>query len=178
MKKLIGIVTLSSVLLLAGCSETGSTVDSKDRAQQEKLLQESQRQTGMPDIHNFFEKKMLKKVLELRDNPQLTTYIYTQNRDGQFVYVGRAIGFGIPYSTQYTNPQKRIGDGIDGEIATIPQADPNGLFSAEGQNATWIMMVNEETNEPEIIYAEPDMVVTQNKLPKRLVAPWSLPKNY
>jgi hypothetical protein len=177
MKKIFGVVILSGILLLTGCTETTS-VDSKEKQQQEKMLQEASRQTGLPNITNFFEKKMLKKVLELRDNPQLTTYAYTQNMDGKFVYLGRCIGYGIPYSTQYTNPDKRIGDGVDGEIATIPQADPNGLFSSEGTSATWLMLINEDTNEPEIVYAEPNMVVTQNKLPKRLVTEWSLPKNY
>jgi hypothetical protein len=178
MKKLFGAVVVSGVLLLAGCSEVSTSVDNQNKVQQEKMLEEANRQTGLPNISNFFEKKMLKKVLELRDNPQLTTYAYTQNMDGKLVYLGRCIGYGIPYDTQYTNPDKRIGDGIDGEIATIPQADPNGLFSGSGTSATWLMLVNEETNEPEIVYAEPNMLVTQNKMPKRLVEAWSLPKNY
>ena len=40
------------------------------------------------------------------------------------------MGFGLPYSVQYTNPQKLVnadfGQGF-GDIA-IPQADSNGLF--------------------------------------------------
>jgi hypothetical protein len=39
-------------------------------------------------------------------------------------------------------------------------------------------MVDENTGEQSIVYAEPNMVVTQTKLPKRLVEEWSLPSNY
>lgn len=177
MKKMLLIVSLM-VFSLVGCVSEAPSSDKVQEKQQEKILQEGTRQIGMPNVTNFFERKMMKKIIELRDNPQLTTYVYNVNRDGQYVFIGRAIGFGLPYSTQFTNPEKRIGDGVEGEIATLPQADPNGLFSSDSTAATWIMLVNEETNEPEIIYAEPEMVVTQTKLPKRLVAEWSLPKNY
>jgi hypothetical protein len=177
MKKLMGLVLLIGLmgLILFGCSGMDDS-DSTQRNQQEKILKEATKQTGMPNVTHFFEKKMLKKVIELRDNPQLTTYAYTQNMDGRFVYLGRCIGFGIPYSTQYTNPEKI--DGNSSSYVTIPQADPNGLFSPSSTSATWLMLVNEDTNESEIIYAEPNTVVTQTKLPKRLVAEWSLSKDY
>ena len=31
---------------------------------------------------------------------------------------------------------------------TMPQAEPNGLFSPVGLSATWLMMIDPETNEP------------------------------
>lgn len=185
MKKiLVGILLVGTLVSTVGCgSVEGEVGTEKDlNNQQKQVLEESNRQAGMPNIKNFFEKKMAKDIWELRDNPDLTTYAYMQNMNGKFVYLGRCVGYGLPYTTQYTNPQK-MGTVDGGEAGaenpyTIPQADPNGLYSSETTNATWLMLINEDTNEREMMYSEPSMVVTQSKLPKRLVESWSLPSNY
>lgn len=183
-KALIGILVAGTLLGTVGCSEVSDTIGSEKEInnQQKQLLEESNRQVGMPNIENNFEKKMAKDIWELRDNPDLTTYAYTQNMDGKYVYLGRCVGYGLPYTTQYTNPQSFVdgdfdlGEGYGGVV--LPQADPNGLYSSETTNATWLILINEDTNEREIIYSEPSIVVTQSKLPKRLVESWSLPSNY
>ena len=170
-KSIIGLLLIGTMMVgsLVGCTDS---VDTKDRQAQEQLLQQANDQVGLPNITNFYEKKLAKKVLELRDDSKLITYAYTTNMNGKYVYLGKCIGFGLPYSTQYTNPEKRDNGG------TLPQADPNGLFSADGTSATWLVMVDENTGEQSIVYAEPNMIVTQTKLPKRLVEEWSLPSNY
>jgi hypothetical protein len=90
---LIGTLSLSCLGLM-GCE---NSVDTKDRQAQEQLLQQANDQTGLPNITNFFEKKMLKHVLELRDDSKLVCYAYTQNKaTGKFVYIGQCVGFGIP----------------------------------------------------------------------------------
>lgn len=187
MKKILMGLFIAAVMLTAvGCSDEGSApvsgTEKEMNKQQSQILEESNRQIGMPNIKNHFEKKMAKDIWELRDNPDLVTYAYTQNLDGKYVYLGRCVGYGLPYTTQFTSPEKV--DTVDGgdygalNPYTLPQADPNGLYSSETTNATWLMLINEETNEREIIYSEPSIVVTQTKLPKRLVAEWSLPSNY
>ena len=123
-KSLIALLALSLALFATGCDEVNS--DDVQRAQQEELSQQANSTVGMPTVKNFFEKKMARDIIELRDNPKLVTYAYTQNLDGKFVYIGQAIGFGLPYSTQYTNPQKADWNGYGSW--TLPQADPNGLF--------------------------------------------------
>lgn len=160
----VGILTLG----LVGCSSS----DTVQQQQQEKILQEATKKTGMPNVHYFSEKELMKYIIEKRDQPKLTTYVYNQTMDGHYVYLGRAVGYGLPYTTQYTNPEKVTEGGHE-----IPQADPNGLFSGDSE-ATWIMLVNEQTNEPDVIYMEPSTVVSPYKLPKRLITPWSLPDNY
>ena len=71
----------------------------------------------MPAIKNFRERKILKDILELRDQEGLVTYSYLENMvpqiqpgrtalGGKLTYFGETIGYGIPYATQYTNPQK------------------------------------------------------------------------
>lgn len=171
-KRAFGLVL---VMLLLGGVFAGCEIDStsQERMNQEDLMREAGNQVGMPNISNFFEKKLAKKIFELRDDSNLITYAYTQNMDGKYVYLGTCIGYGLPYSTQYTNPEKYEHSGV-----TLPQADPNGLYSSDGLSATWLVLLDEETGEQSIIYAEPEIVVTQNKLPRRLVEEWSLPANY
>ena len=172
-KSIIGLLLIGTMMVgslgLVGCERSS---DSESRNQQEQLLQQANDQVGLPNITNFYEKKLAKKVLELRDDSKLITYAYTTNMNGKYVYLGKCMGYGLPYSTQYTNPEKRENG------YTIPQADPNALFSASGTSATWLVMVDENTGEQSIVYAEPNMVVTQTKLPKRLIETWSLPDNY
>lgn len=173
-KRIVGVGLVITLLIgvFIGCDEV---VDStrQERRNQEELMKEVGNQVGMPNISNFYEKKLAKKIFELRDDSNLITYAYTQNMDGKYVYLGTCMGYGLPYSTQYTNPEKYEINGT-----TLPQADPNGLYSSDGLSATWLVLVDEETGEQSIIYAEPEIVVTQNKLPKRLVEEWSLPGNY
>ena len=169
---LIGTLTLGS---LVSCDMPRDS-DKETKNQQEQLLQQANDQVGMPNITNFYEKKLAKKVLELRDDSKLITYAYTTNMNGKYVYLGKCMGYGLPYSTQYTNPQKQVSN--YSEATALPQADPNGLFSADGTSATWLVMVDEKTGEQSVVYAEPNMIVTQTKLPRRLVEEWSLPDNY
>lgn len=166
---LIGILSIGTFV---GCDEMESSTG-KEKRQQEEIMKEVGNQVGMPNITNFYEKKLAKKVFELRDDSKLITYAYTQNMDGKYVYLGKCVGYGLPYSTQYSNPEKYEVNG-----ATLPQADPNGLYSSDGLSATWLVILDEETGEQSIIYAEPEIVVSQTKLPKRLIAEWSLPKEY
>lgn len=170
MKKLLIIfIALMLSLSVVACD----SVDDEQERQTEQLMTEAQKQIGMPNIKNFAERKMLKEVLEKADDPNLITYLYTTNLEGKLVYQGRGIGFGIPYSVQFTNPERYEYQG-----ATLPQADPSGLFKPDGLSATWYMMIDEETGESYVEYFEPEIIVKQQKAPRRLCAEWSLPDSY
>lgn len=168
---IFAMVLIFSIMIMSGC--TWDNTDSIQRAQQEAMLTQQNAEVGLPNISNWNEKKMFKRVLEMRDKTDLITYVYTQNMEGKYVYEGQAIGFPIPYSTQYTNPEKSSGNGY-----ALPQADPNGLFMPSSANATWIQMVNEETGNPEIAYFETNLIVSQSKKPARLCVAESLPVGY
>lgn len=187
MKKIIGLfIIFTMIVMLAGCDYNTapvSNVDEQQQAQQEQMLANQNNEIGMPDVHNNTEKKMAKMIYELRDNPELICYAYTKNEmSGKYIYEGRCMGFGLPYATQYSNPEKfgTVDGGEYGAINpyTMPQAEPNGLFMPNSAAATWIMMINEETGKVEVQYYEPNIVVTQTKKPSRLCETWSLPENY
>lgn len=153
------LVCILAVLL--GCGQ--ETADDRDRKVQEKIQSEGTAVVGMPAIKNFREKRLLKEILELRDQEGLTTYTYVfSEQTGRLIFVGESIGYGIPASMQFTNPQKI--DGYGGHIVTLPQADPNGLFSPASAEGTWVMMLDKKSGKTLPVYFEPRIVVSPFKL--------------
>ncbi len=153
-------------LMLTGCDQSS---DAKQQAEQEKLLQEGTAQTGMPAITNFRERKMLKDIIELRDQGGLVTYTYIiAENTGKLRYLGETIGYGIPYATQYTNPMKYVNHG-SGPI-TIPQADPNGLFSPDAAEGTWVLLKDPNSTKVMPVYIEPRIIVSPFKLSDNLLS--------
>lgn len=147
-----------SVLCLGnyGCESS----DSRQQRQQEVLLQEGTSQIGMPAIKNFRERKLLKDILEMRDQDGLVTYTYVFNElNGKLIFLGESVGYGIPYATQFTNPQKISSGGH-----VISQADPNGLFSPPSAEGTWILLKDPNGNKVLPVYVEPRVVVSPFKL--------------
>lgn len=140
-----------------GCNESS---DDQQSSQQEQILWEATAQTGMPAMKNFRERKLLKDIIEMRDQYGLTTYTYLfAEVTGKLIFLGETIGYGLPYATQYTNPQKYITEGT-----TIPQADPNGLFSPQSAEGTWIIMKDPNGKETKPVYVEPRIIVSPFRL--------------
>lgn len=165
------LVLVMSLTVLCGCTTTSRQ---EEEMYQEDLMQQANDEIGMPHITEFYEKKLAKEIFELRDDSSLICYAYTRSEmTGKYVYLGRCMGYGLPYSTQYTCPETYEYNG-----ATLPQSDPNGLYSPDGLSATWLWMIDEETGEPSIMYAEPEIIVRQTKLPVRLCEDWSLTPDY
>ena len=146
-------------LTASDCEWTGGkTSDDTQRIEQEKILNEGTRETGQPNITNFREKKLLKQIYEMRDQENLVTYSYIQSEySGKLIYIGKSIGYPIPCATQYTNPLK-VEDPQWHDSAVIAQADPNGLFSPQSANGTWVMLINSVDNKPRVTYWECNVI--------------------
>ncbi len=150
-----------------GCDGPQPTSDTIQRSQQETSLKELTAQTGMPAIKNGRERKLLKEILELRDQDGLVTYTYTfAEMNGKLTFLCNSIGYGIPYATQYTNPQKFEWSGTNVGTVVLPQADPNGLFSPASADGTWVMMLDPNTKAVRPVYIEPRIIVSPFKLPQ------------
>ena len=161
MKTIASVSLLAALgLTLTGCIEESS--DTKQREQQERILQEGTAQTGMPAIKNFRERKLLKQIIEMRDQDGLVTYTYTvPETTGRPVFLCNSIGYGLPAATQYTNPEKYVGT----TGATLPQADPNGLFSPSSAEGTWVMCTDPNgSGKTRPVYVEPRIIVSPFKL--------------
>lgn len=163
MLSLLGVAMI--ITCVAGCEQRPETSDEVQRKQSERLLAEGTSQVGMPAIKNFRERKLLKEILELRDQDGLVTYTYLYNeREGKLVFLGETIGYGIPYATQFTNPEKiesyRAPGGGHYAFEALPQADPNGLFSPASAEGTWVLLKDPRGKDVKPVYIEPRIVVS------------------
>jgi hypothetical protein len=159
MKYLILIITS---LILFNC-EVKETADSRQAKATAKSLLEAERQVGMPSIINFQQRKFMKLVYELTDQENVITYAYLKSDyNGKLTFLGKCMGYGIPFSAQFTNPSKIVDDPwryqSGGKV--ISQADPNGLFMPTSSSATWLMMIDPKTKKARPVYIEPEIVVS------------------
>lgn len=151
--------------LLAGCDQaTTPSSDQLQNSQQEVLSKQAVQSVGMPSIINFQEKRILKMILELRDSEKLSTYTYITDMSGHFHKVCNSIGYGIPYATQYTSPMRVESRVTVHESVTLPQADPNGLFSPASADGTWVLCLNPMTKKISPVYMEPRIIVSPFEL--------------
>ena len=161
MKRLI--LCAMCCVMLVGCVENVPNADKRQAVETKKRLLEADKQIGMPDIVNFTERRLARDILELRDQESLSTYTYLVSLEGKLVFLGESIGYGLPYSVQFTNPEVTVRH-YQGAYGTLPQADPNGLFMPDGLSATWILLKDPNTGEARPTYVEPSIVVSPFKL--------------
>jgi len=161
------LVIAMASLIFAGCNTNKAKKSTADQDQAKKTAQamkDANAQTGMPAIKNWQEKKLAKMLYELRDQTKIVCYYYFQDIEGRPIYMGKCIGYGLPYCVQYSNPE-RIAHDCWNSFGTIPQPEPNGLFMPMTLSATWLMMINPKTGNPEPIYVEPEIIVNPFPLP-------------
>lgn len=169
MKKILLATAIAATLATPSFAFWGTSTSSSDKSmaqQMETLVKEGERQTGMPGITNFTEKKMVKWLYELRDQPNYRTYTYIVTMTGKLIKICDGVGYGINASIQYSNPEKVYHErGPSGATAAfIPQAEPNGLFMPEGLAATYVMCVDEGSDDVKAVYVEPEIVVSPIEL--------------
>ena len=165
MKKLFLFGVLSITLLLSSCEPSQPSSDQKASRQQEQMAKELAAQTGMPSVKNATMKKQLKMIIEECDRQNLICYAYiVPEMTGKPVLLGKCMGYGIPYATQYTNPEKISDSMTQGGYAILPQADPDGLFKPGSADGTWLLMIDPATNEPHPVFCEPKVLVSPFKL--------------
>lgn len=156
-------MALTLAMFFAGCDvqETGEELQAKQQAEQTKIAVQS---SGMPAITNFTEKKNMKMILEMRDNQGLRTYTYMRDMNGNMHQLCDSVGYPIPYSTQYTNPQYIADKGNGYGYAIIPQADPNGLYSPESAEGSYVMCLNPKDKQLTPVYVEERLITSTYKL--------------
>jgi hypothetical protein len=148
------ILATVALISLAACESSTTVIEAQ---KQDQLLTEANNTVGMPAVVNFQEKKILKDIIEMRDRANIRTYSYTQALDGKLVKLCDSVGYGIPYATQYTNPERRV----TGYETTLPQADPNGLYSPASADGTWVLCKDPASDKVAPVLVEPRVVVSQ-----------------
>lgn len=156
------IVILPAILMMGACDETNKT-DAKQAVQQEALAAEANAQVGMPGITNFTEKRMVRKLYELRDS-SVATFSYVMDMNGRLFHVCDSVGFALPYGVQFTSPEKDIYATTSSSIHhNMPQSEPNGLFMPSTAEGTWIMCAGAK-GAIDPIYVEPRVIVSTHKM--------------
>ncbi len=130
----------------------------------------------MPAISDFNEKRTMKDLYELRDKP-LPTHAYIVNElNGCLIYLGNAVGYGLPYGTQYTAPTRTAWTGDRATNGSqVPQAEPNGLFMPPSAEGTWVMLKNPTEDKVQPVYIEPRVLVAPFRLTAQECAPKAEP---
>lgn len=160
-------MTLSLLLsIVCACDPRTVTTDAKQAAATEALVSEANRQVGMPNITNFTERKFAKMIRELCDT-EVATFTYIIDMHGKRHFLCESIGYGIPYSVQFTNPMKveKVRSRSAGYLAalTLPQPEANGLFMPAGSSATWVLAARPDGGVSPI-YVEPQILVSPFRL--------------
>ena len=88
------IAVFALIPCLAGCMEE-SVSDKREREQTARLTEQASTQVGMPGITRFTEKRNLKMLYELRDDPKLTTVAYIVDLNGHLHKFCDALGYGF-----------------------------------------------------------------------------------
>jgi hypothetical protein len=156
------LVILMFTIGLSACGPATPTANQIERRKQEELSKQGVETVGFPAIINFAEKRMMKDIIEKRDQMQ-PTYTYIIDMNGKPHKICDSLGYGLPYATQYTNPQARQTTALsDGSRSSdvIAQADPNGLYSPASADGTWVMCLNPKTKKAEPQYIEPRIITT------------------
>ena len=155
MKQILALAAVATLLTACDVRESSTQIE---RRKQEELTMQAVTQVGMPAITNFAEKRMMKDIMELRDqNVATTTYIVDMT--GKYHKICTSVGYGLPYATQYTNPQRIAYDSGHGSVA-LPQADPNGLYSPASADGTWVLCVDPKSGKPRPVFIEPRVIVS------------------
>lgn len=158
--KLGTVLVLLASTTLSGCLDE-NVADKREREQTSILTAAASTQVGMPAIFRFTEKRNMKMLYELRDDPKLVTVTYIVDMKGQLHKICDSLGYGFPYATQYTNPQRDLFySGSSGNHFLMPQPEPNGLFMPSSADGTWVMCLNPENKEVQPIYVEPRVIIS------------------
>lgn len=146
-----------------GCDNT-NTGDKANVAQQQSLTDNINKQVGMPGVTNGTEKRIMRRLYEMRDQ-NIVTYTYMVDMQGRLHHVCDSIGYGLPYGTQFTSPERpaySFETHEQGNI-TVPQAEPNGLYMPPTAEGTWVICASTK-GEFTPMYIEPRVIVSPFRL--------------
>lgn len=159
----LALIPLIPILLLnmgsSSCNE--KTTDQVQSRRTEQMVAEAERLMGPPDITNFTERRFAKMIYELRDQ-EVATYSYFMDMNGNLHFLCESIGYGLPYSVQYVNPDRPLHPTWR-DSAVISQPEPNGLFMPDGLSATWVLC-SDGKGGVRPVYSEPNLIVSPFKL--------------
>lgn len=127
------------LIIVSGCAQSADTRERDIVQNQQKHYLESQ---PPPFFEKSLERYLMDQLYRARNNA-VATYSYVQSPfTGKILWECPSVGYPIPGGTQLTNPEALAYPNSGG--ATLPQAEPNGLFSPPTAMGTYVMCVNDD----------------------------------
>ncbi len=155
------ITVIGAALFLFGCREINYT-DQEQTKETERLVEAADDAVGMPEIGNFTEKRFAKKVYELKDE-RVKTYSYFMDSRGRLHFLCESVGYGLPASAQYVNPERAALISRSDGYQILPQPEPNGLFMPAELLATYVFC-SDGKGGLQPVYSEPELIISPFKL--------------
>lgn len=164
----VGVLAFGVMTLMAasddGCDAGTPTGDRASVSKQQALTDQSNAQIGLPGMTNFTEKKIMRRLYEMRDK-NIATYTYMVDMQGKLHHVCDSMGYGLPYGTQFTSPERPAYayETHEAGNVVVPQAEPNGLYMPPSAEGTWVICASTE-GEFTPMYIEPRVIVSPFRL--------------
>ncbi len=126
------VIGLALLALLAACS-----VEESESQQVQQQQDQYVRNQPLPVFDWSLERHLMIELYRSRNNAVSTFSLTWDPFRGKISWSCPSIGYPIPGGTQLTNPEQYAFNGT-----TLPQAEPNGLFSPATSAGTYVMCVN------------------------------------
>lgn len=139
------LVLLLGLILVGvtGCIYDNNPASTHERDSVQRQQGHYLRVQPVPFFERSLERYLMTELYKAR-NTALSTWSYTQSPyTGKIMWECPSIGYPVPGGTQLTNPNS-VAYATNQTSATLPQAEPNGLFSPPTAQGTWVMCVNED----------------------------------
>lgn len=147
---------------LTACDEVAPNGAQKETQATNQIMNQAATVVGVPAIQRFTEKRQLKMLYELRDRSDLVTYSYRVDMTGRLhrICPTTSVGFGMPFSAQYTAPELPVRIGPSGASGQRFQPEPNGLYMPDATSATWVICLGSDGKSLNPVYVEPQIIVS------------------
>lgn len=138
------LIVLGITAAVAACAEpTQEALDSQAVQQQQEQYAIGQ---PVPRYDWSLERHLLIQLYNIR-NDRVATHSVWRSDYGLIEGDCPSMGYGIPYDTSLTNPA--MATSVDPtfprirreSLASVGQAEPNGIFASTNTSATWVMCV-------------------------------------
>jgi hypothetical protein len=157
------LLTISVVsLLLSGCVSDANQARINETNQQGSVMLAILNNQPVPDLNGYsFERDIVIQILLARNKSTVTTWAYWRAENtGELQEVCRSVGFPIPYSVQLTSPEFLVGS----QGATLPQAEPNALYSPPSAEASWVLCMTDDGKKVYPLYSEPRVISSPRRI--------------
>ena len=140
MHRWISLIALSMVFMVATAQSCGTPSSEKETARVVEQQQSHYTNTQPIPFFDFSLQRDVYTQVYMATNEARNTYTIVESITGETKFHCPSVGYGIPADVSLTNPIQYYARRIDHPV-TLEQAEPNGLYSSNNTDGTWIMCV-------------------------------------